>query len=96
MRTRVLEAQNSNETYLQVKEKLQQGKLNEKCEGYQLEEDDILVYKGILYSQNCVDLKKVIMNEIYQMPYSGHLRYQNTITTVRKKYFWHGLKNDIS
>ena len=85
MRTRVLEAQNDDETYLQVKEKLQQGKVDEKCEGYQLEEDDLIFYKGILYIPNSEYLKKVIMDEIHQIPYSGHPRYQKTITTVRKK-----------
>ena len=60
------------------------GKLDKKCEGYQLEEEDLLIYKGKLYIPNCVDLKKVVMDEIHQMSYFGHLGYQKTITSTRK------------
>ena len=95
MRTRVLEAQNIDETYLQVKEKLQQEKLNEKCEGYRLEEDDLLVYKRKLYISNCVDLKKVVMDKIQEITNYGHPRYQNTITIERKQYIWYGIKKVI-
>ena len=82
--TRICEAQNNDGTYLQVNEKLQQGKVDEKCEGYQLGEDDIIVYKGKFCFPNCTNLKKVILDEIYQIPYFGHPGYQNTITTKMK------------
>ena len=36
------------------------------------------------------------MDEIYQAPYSGHPRYQQTITTAKKQYFWLGMKKDIA
>ena len=75
MKERVPEATNGDENYLQVKEKLQQGKFDDKCEGYQLEEDTILLYKGRLFILNCVNMKKVIMDEIHQMPYSIHPGY---------------------
>ena len=75
LRTRVLEAQNNDETYLQVEEKLQQGKVHEKCEGYHLGEGDLLVYKVRMYILNCAYLKKLVMDEIHQMPYSGNLEY---------------------
>ena len=73
---RVIKSQNNDGTYLQVKQKLQWEKPNEKCKGYHLGEDDILVYKGRLYILNCADLKKLVMDEIHQMPYYEHLRYQ--------------------
>ena len=65
MRIRVREAQNNDETYLQVKEKLQQRKVDEKWKGYQLGEDDLLVYKGRLYIPDCVYLKKLVMDGIH-------------------------------
>ena len=37
----------------------------------------------------------VVMDEIHQAPYSGHLGYQKTIATARKKYFWSGMKKDM-
>ena len=95
LRTRVIESQNNDERYLQVKEKLQQGKLDEICEGYKFREYDVLLYKCRLYIPNCAYLKIVIMDEIHQIPYSGHPRYQKTITTARNKKFWHGMKKEI-
>ena len=64
LRTRVLEAPNKDETFLQVKEKLE-GKLDENFSWYHLKEYDILVYKGKLYIPNCVDLNRMIMDEIH-------------------------------
>ena len=72
-----------------------QGKLDEKCEGYQHGEDDLVVYKGRFCILNCAYLKKVVMNEIHQMPYFGHPGYEKKIT-IRKQYFGHGMKKDIT
>ena len=35
------------------------------------------------------------MDEIHQVPYSGHPRYSKTIATARKQYFWPGMKKDM-
>ena len=35
------------------------------------------------------------MDDIHQASYSGHPRYQKTIATARKQYFWPGLKKDM-
>ena len=36
------------------------------------------------------------MDKIHQAPYSSCLRYQKTIVTARKKYFWLGMKKDTA
>ena len=36
------------------------------------------------------------MDEIHQTPYTGYPRYQKTISTARKQYFWPGMKNDMA
>ena len=41
-----------DEMYVQVKEKLQQQILEKRYEGYKLEEDGILTYKGRIYIPN--------------------------------------------
>ena len=74
---------------------MKQGKLDKKCEGYQLKEDYLLVFKGKLYIPNCVDLKKVVMDEIHQIPYYEHSGYQKIITTETKKYFSPRMKKDV-
>ena len=52
-----------------------------------LKEDGLHTYKGRIYIPNVADLRRVVMDEIHQAPYSGHHEYQNTIATARKKYF---------
>ena len=73
---------------MQVKEKLQQKHLEKRYEGYNLEEDGLLTYKNRIYIPNVADLRRVVMDEIHQPPYSGHPGYQKTIATSRKQYFW--------
>ena len=71
--------------YVHIKKKLQQQSLEKRYDGYKLEEDGILTYKGIIYI--VADLRRVVMDEIHQAPYSGHPGYHKTIATARKKYF---------
>ena len=80
-----------DELYAQVKDKLQQQILEKKYEGYKLEEDGILTYKNIIYIPNVADLRRKVMDEIHQDPYSGYPGYQKTIAIARKKYFWPGI-----
>ena len=61
-----------------------------------MEEDGILTYKGRIYIPNVEELRRVVMDEIYQVPYSGHLGYQKTIATVRKQYFWPAMKRNMA
>ena len=82
--------------YEQVKDKLQQQILEKRYEGYKLEEEKILTYKGGIYIQNVASLRIVVMDEIHQALYSGHLGYQKTIATARKQYFWPGMKKDMA
>ena len=61
-----------------------------------MEEDRILTYKGTIYIPNVADLRRVVMDEIHQARYSGHPRYQKTIATARRQYFWPGMKKDTA
>ena len=85
-----------DELYEQVKVKLQQHSLEKRYEGYNLEKDGLLTYKGIIYILNVAYLRRVVMDEIHQAPYSSHLGYQKTISTYRKQYFWLGIKKDMA
>ena len=84
-----------DELYAQVKDKLQQQSLEKKYEGYKLEEDGLLTYKNGIYIPNVAELRRVVMDEIHQAPYSGHPGYQKTIATARKQYFLPGIKKDM-
>ena len=60
-----------------------------------MEEDGIITYKGRIYIPDVVDLRRVVMDEIHQAPYSGHPGYQKTIAIAIKQYFGLGMKKDI-
>ena len=79
-----------DELYAQVKDKLQQQSLGKKYDGYKLEEYGLLTYKNNIYIPNVEYLRRVVMDEIHQDPYSGHPGYQKTIVIARKQYFWPG------
>ena len=73
--------------YVQIKDKLQHQSLEKKYEGYQLEGDKLLTYKNRVYIPNVADLRRIVVDEIHQDPYSGHPRYQKTIAIAKKQYF---------
>ena len=85
-----------DELYVHIKDNLQHQSLEKRYEGYNLEEDGLLTYKSRIYIPKVADLRKVVMDEIHQTPYSGHLGYHKTIATSRKKYFWSGMKKDVA
>ena len=61
-----------DELYEQVKDKLQQQGLEKRYEGYKLEEDGLLTFKGRIYILDAAGLRRVVMDEIHQAPYSSH------------------------
>ena len=61
-----------------------------------MEEYGLLTYKGRIYIPSVADLRRVIMDEIHQAPYSSHPGYQKTIAIARKQYFWPRMKKDMA
>ena len=49
LRQQIVNHTTGDELYEQVKDKLQQKSLKNRCEGYKLEEDGLLTYKGRIY-----------------------------------------------
>ena len=72
MRQQIVNHVARDELYKQVKDKLKQQSLEKKYEGYKLKEDILLTYKGRIYIPNVADLRRVVMDEIHQAPYSSH------------------------
>ena len=59
--------------YMEIITKLQQGILQQKIEDYKLGNDEILLYKGRIYVPNSQELKNMILREMHNVPYAGHL-----------------------
>ena len=39
---------------------------------------------------------KMVLKEMHDVPYARHSGYQKTVETVRKQYYWLGMKNDVA
>jgi hypothetical protein len=81
---KILEVSKSDQRYVDIKENLQQGKLQQKFEGYELKEDGILMYRHRVYVPNDQELKNMLLSEMHKVPYVGHPGYQKTIAAVKK------------
>jgi hypothetical protein len=95
VRERVKNVQETNEFFKTVTSYLKQDPTGIKYEGYQMVDEVLLTYINRLYIQSWDDLKRFIMDELYKRPYVGHLGYQKMITSIRKQFYWLGLKKDI-
>jgi hypothetical protein len=75
--------------------KLQQGKMQQKVEDYELGIDGILRYRNRVYVPNSQELRSVILKEMHNVPYAGHPGYQKTVSAVKSQYYWPGMKHEI-
>jgi hypothetical protein len=91
----ILEVSKSDQCYVDIKVTLQQGILQQKIEGYELKEDGILMYRRKVYVPNVQELKNMLLSKMHKVPYAGHPGYQKTIATVKKQYYWPGMKNEV-
>ena len=71
LKDRILGATNLDQHYLQVKESLQQGKLQKKFKDYKMKEDEFLMYKGKVYVPKSKELKNIVMGDTPNVPMLG-------------------------
>jgi len=58
--------------------------------------DGLVRFRDMIYVSDNSELKKAILREFHVKPYLGHPRYQKTLTTVKKFYYWLNLKKDVA
>jgi hypothetical protein len=92
---RIIEATKSDLQYKELLTRLQQGILQQKIEDYKIENDEILIYMGIIYVPNSQELKNMILREMHDVPYVGHPGYQKTIAAIKIQYYWLGMKKEV-
>jgi hypothetical protein len=62
---------------------------------YEMKEDGLLMHKNRIYVPISGELRSLVLKELHNVPYVGHLGYQKTITTVKIQFFWLEMKNDV-
>ena len=90
-----MEVANVDLQYRELVAKLQHGKMPHKMEIYKLETDGILLYKNGIFVPNVQCLKQMILQEMHNVPYAGHLGYQKIVAVVKSHYFWPSMKREI-
>jgi hypothetical protein len=45
---------------------------------------------------NSSEMKNLVLREMHNMSYVGHIGYQKSIAVVRSQYFWHGMKKEVA
>ena len=58
--------------------------------------DGLVILRDKIYVLIDSELKKTILREFHVKLYLGHSRYQNTLTTLKKFYYWPNLKKDVA
>ena len=96
LKDKILKALDSDAFFLQTKENLQQADVPKKYKDYQLEEDRLLRFKNRVYIPDSSELRKLVLQEMHDVPYAGHPGYQKTVIAVIKEYFWLSMKNDVA
>jgi hypothetical protein len=95
LKDKIIEATKSDLQYKELVEKLQQGILQQKIEEYKLDNDEILMYRRIIYVPIFQELKNLIFREMHNVPYVGHPRYHKTIAFFKSQYYWPGMKKEV-
>lgn len=68
--------------------------INEKKLGYDINENNMMIYRSIIYVSNQQDLNRLILDECHTNPYATHHVYKKLIYALRKDYFWHDMKRE--
>ena len=63
---------------------------------YKVDKLGLLFSNERLYVPEGGDILSNILMEFHRAPYSGHLRYQMIISTIKRHFFWSKLKADIA
>jgi stalled ribosome rescue protein Dom34 len=95
LKRRILDDLVTDQHYLQIKEFLQQGDVQHKIKEYKIKEDGFLMHKNRIYVPSSRELRNLVLKEMHDVPYVGHLGYQKMITAVRRKFFWSRMKKYV-
>ena len=58
--------------------------------------DEILQFNVIIYVLAESEPKKILMQEMHNVPYARHPGYQKTLTTTKKEFYSSGMKKEVA
>jgi hypothetical protein len=75
LKSRILDGLVTDQHYLHVKERLQQGDVQQKIKEYEINEDGLLMHKNRIYVPSFGEPRYLVLKEVHDVPYAGHLGY---------------------
>eukprot|EP00253_Pinus_taeda_P022101 PITA_22101 len=91
----IKEISDQDTEYQQLKQQIQQSARGDSQQEYTVDDAGLIYFKQRIYVPNQSRIKNLIMDEFHISHYAGHPGYQKMITTIRKEYFWPGMKRNI-
>jgi hypothetical protein len=96
LREQVLTQLLGDSWYLQVTSNLQSGRqIDPKYEGYNIETNGLLRYRGRMYIPENWDIRNIILKEAHRSLYCAHPRVKKMYADMKKLFFWVGMKCDV-
>ena len=80
------------EEIAEIKEKMSKGK----AKGFREDEHDTLWFEDRVYVPNNIEIRKLILQEAHDSPYSIHPRNTKMYLDLKERFWWTGMKKDIA
>lgn len=67
-----------------------------KQSNYDINKDQLLTFKKIIYVPNQISFRQLILDEFHKIPYHAHPGYHKMYSTIKSYYFWPRMCRDIA
>ena len=89
---KIRESQKTDKEIAEIKERLMKGK----AKGFREDEHDTLWFEDRVYVPNNREIRKLILQEAHDSPYSIHPRNTKMYLDLKDSFWWTGMKKDIA
>ena len=89
---KIREAQKTDKEIASIKEKMSKGK----AKGFREDEHDTLWFEDRVYVPNDSEIRKLILQEAHDSPYSNHPGNTKMYLDLKDIFWWTGMKKDIA
>uniref|UniRef100_A0A453SWU5 Reverse transcriptase domain-containing protein n=1 Tax=Aegilops tauschii subsp. strangulata TaxID=200361 RepID=A0A453SWU5_AEGTS len=89
---KIREAQKTDKEIAEIKEKMSKGK----AKGFHEDEHETLWIEDHIYVPNDPEIRKLILQEAHDSPYSIHLGNTKMYLDLKERFWWTGMKKDIA
>lgn len=97
LKDKILQNLSVDHWYQDVKVVIDSGSVLEgHFEGYSMNSEGLLLYRGSVYVPELGDLRNLVMFEAHKTPYSAHLGVKKMHADLNQHYYWPGMKSDIA